>query len=92
VDKAEFCREKLLTLRVPEASGHIPEHPENAINVTAVIEPGERMSANLGAVSIERQVIQRNGYACASDKVFHGKKVWSMIANCRLAEIVRMFA
>jgi hypothetical protein len=55
----------------------------------------ERLSANLGAVSIERQVIQRNGYAYASDEVFqryHGKEVWSTIANCRLAEIVRMFA
>jgi hypothetical protein len=52
----------------------------------------ERMSANLGAVSIERQVIQRNGYAYASDEVFHGKKVWSTIANCRLAQIVRVFA
>jgi hypothetical protein len=50
------------------------------------------MSASHGAVSIERQVIQRNGYAHASDKVLHGKKVWSTIANCRLAEIVRMFA
>ena len=52
----------------------------------------ERMSANLGAVSIQRQVVQRNGYAYASDEVFHGKKVWSTIVNCRLAEIVRMFA
>jgi hypothetical protein len=52
----------------------------------------ERMSANLGAVSIERHVIQRNGYAYASDEVFHGKTVWSTIANCRLAQIVRMFA
>src|SRR5262245_60481877 len=35
-DKAE----KLWMLRVPEAGGHSSEHPENAINVTAVIEPG----------------------------------------------------
>jgi hypothetical protein len=38
--KVGFCREKLWTLQVPEASGHSPEHPENAINVSAVIEPG----------------------------------------------------
>jgi len=30
----------------------------------------ERLSANFGAVSIERQVIQRNGYTYASDEVF----------------------
>jgi hypothetical protein len=53
----------------------------------------ERLRANLGAVSIERQVIQRNGYAYASDEVFqrsHGKRVWNTIANCRLAEIVNV--
>ncbi len=55
----------------------------------------EHVSASLGAVSIERQVVQRNGYAYASDEVFkrsHGKEVWNTIAKCRLAEIVRMSA
>lgn len=42
----------------------------------------KHLSASLGAVAIEREVIQRNGYAYASDEVFqraHGNAVWSAI-------------